>query len=94
MTVSCLTKISQATASVDDFAPGEAHLLNVQVGLHLAEHGVVDPAFVAEPDDGCSFAGEQPQAQGGRKTSSTTSGGRWTSRSEGRNPASAAVASP
>ena len=36
-------------ASVGDLAAGQAHLLDVQPGLELAQHDVVDALLVAEP---------------------------------------------
>jgi hypothetical protein len=33
-------------------APGQAHLLDVEPGLDLAQDDVVDPALVAQPQHG------------------------------------------
>jgi hypothetical protein len=44
---------------------GQAYFLDVEPGLDLAKDGVVDAAFVAEPDEGGALAGEQRETQFG-----------------------------
>ena len=39
--------------------PREPYLLPVQPGLQPAQHGVVDPALVAQPDDCVALVGQQ-----------------------------------
>jgi hypothetical protein len=45
--------------------PRQAYFLAIEVGLYLAQDGVVDVVIVAESDHGGAFAGEEGQAQGG-----------------------------
>jgi hypothetical protein len=44
---------------------GQAYFLDVEPGLHLAEHDVVDAAFVTEPDEGGAFACEERETKFG-----------------------------
>ena len=60
-----LEPLGRPAWSVDDFASGQADLFDVEPGLRLAQHSVVDAALVAEPDDGGALLGEQREAQCG-----------------------------
>jgi hypothetical protein len=44
-------------------APGQPDLLDVQPGLDLAQHGVVDAALVAQPEHDGALAGQHGLAQ-------------------------------
>jgi hypothetical protein len=48
-----------------EFVPGQAQVFQVEPGLNLARHGVVDAALVMEPDHGSTLAGDHCLPQSG-----------------------------
>src|ERR1700740_3356214 len=62
----CARGVSLSRAwSVGRLALGQADLLDVEPGLYLAQHDVVDAVLVPQPDHGGALAGEHRQAQRG-----------------------------
>ena len=62
---SCATRVNAIDRHSADLAAGQPHLLDVQPGLELAQHDVVDALLVAQPDHGGPLAGEQGEPQRG-----------------------------
>jgi hypothetical protein len=54
-----------AEGFLDCLTSDEPYLFDVEPGLYLAEHDVVNAALVSEPDNGRAFAGKQCEAQCG-----------------------------
>ena len=49
--------------SLDELAPGQPHLLDVEPGLDLAQHDVVDALLVAQPRTPRALAGEEGERE-------------------------------
>src|SRR3954468_21787417 len=54
---------SWASVSVHRLGPAQAHLLDVELGLEVTQHDVVDPLLVAQSDHGGALPGEQGEPQ-------------------------------